>query len=552
MGGGCSTPREKKVSFPVTVPVFGCDRRDTNVMARKTRNIKEEVDCEWGYVHPAHGSLSVKDEDCEQGAVPIKEEIDEKPVIGNMQKHTIKHRVEKEDLHLGSLSHPGSKDGGVTGLVSPQSGNCSVQEYSVSVESDVDLDTKTTEEVSRRRMPGGQPSSTNQCGEDIQKSPSLSPSLCVQISLHDRQQRTPHAENMKKMASGPQTLSPASLQFFPQPVVKQTKMGIINTREREQNFNSGAYVCQNQRKHLKRKSKFEGNQLNLTDQHQYCCSECGKQFLKKKPLEIHQRVHSGEKPYCCSQCGKQFSYKSSLNTHMRTHTGEKPYWCSECGKGFFNNSRLRRHARIHSGEKPYCCPECGKRFCVKSNLKSHMNCHTRMKSYCCSECGAQFAFSSHLKNHQRVHTGEKPYCCLECGKQFSQIGALQTHKRIHTGEKPYCCSECSKRFSDKSSLNFHMRNHTGEKPYCCSECGKRFSQASNLQSHKRIHTSEKLYSCCECGKQFLYRTSLNTHMTVHTGEKPYCCSECGKRFSILSNLRRHTKNSHQREAILLL
>ncbi|XP_028675794.1 zinc finger protein 664-like [Erpetoichthys calabaricus] len=496
----------------VTEETYQANMNDTE---KWTVNVKlEEEECEWKRVYHKHESLDIKDEDCEQGTGGFKAEAEEKPVISDRPECQLIGQVKEEALRSESACH----SGGLSGFVSSQTGNCPVQERSVSVKSDIDSDTKTTEETLRRSP--GYPSLTNHPGEDTQEGPSFSPSLSVN-HVENRLKQMLHDKNMEKFGST--MLTPISLKFSSLPVMKLK--GIDNQQQVRSNSLGALNVCDEPREGFTCKPKGKSNQQQHKNQMPYCCSNCGKQFPKRSILQAHTRIHTGEKPYCCSQCDKKFSSSSNLRVHMRIHTGEKPNCCPECGKRFSNMTILKTHMRIHTGEKPYCCLQCDKNFSNMSNLQVHMRTHTGEKPYCCPECGKRFLDMSTLKNHMRIHTGEKPYSCSECGKRFSHMTTLKCHTSIHSGKKPYCCSDCGKRFSQKSQLQTHTRIHTGETPHSCSECGKRFSQKSQLQTHRRIHTGETPYSCFECGKQFSRKDHLNAHARVHTGEKPYSCCE---------------------------
>ncbi|XP_039618249.1 zinc finger protein 271-like [Polypterus senegalus] len=454
-------------------------------MELKTVNIKEEEVFKWEHVHHQQQSLCIKHEDWELETVSIKEESEEKPVISDMEKYEIINRVKKEDLQAESVCQSLGQDEGVSGLVFFHSRNCPVQERSVSMMSDIYLDSTT--EISRGTSKG-HPSCTNQMGEGIEESLSFPSSPLVQTSFHGKAQQSAFDGNLKIWTSGSEVLTPDFLKFSSQPDRKQTRTDTIITQH-----NGGLgplYIYQEQMKSLKCKSN-KGNWSIQPSQKPYLCSECGKSFSVRSHLQTHCRIHTGEKPYGCSECGKRFSDRSNFQAHMRIHTGEKPYVCSECGKSFSQISQLQTHRRIHTGEKPYSCSECGSRFNDRGSLHRHSRMHTGEKPHGCSECGKRFSQMNQLNTHTRIHTGEKPYCCSECGKCFSDRGSFFKHSRVHTGEKPYGCTECGKRFSNRSCLTRHISIHTGEKPYCCSECGKRFSSSGSFRYHQRIHAREK-------------------------------------------------------------
>ncbi|XP_039618041.1 zinc finger protein 501-like [Polypterus senegalus] len=468
---------------------------------KKMSKVKEEEevveDCEWASVCISQDSPSIKEEDCELGLVVIKEEPEEESVTGDTARHESTSQVKLE---------PVFQYGCPDGLASSQTSSLEpwVRVKHESLMPGVKRDDKN----SLGRIAEGQPTFTNQAGEDLQEDCSLPPSL---LTLQCKPQQTVHHENLKNSTSGSENWTP---QCGPLPVPILSGIDAISIQQQVHNTSLVALsLCKEVRKMFNRESE-----CSNTRQKSYCCSECGKQFSQKRYFQRHTKIHSREKPYCCAECGEQFSRVNHLQSHSKIHTGEKPYTCPECGKQFSYRSHLRTHSRIHTGEKPYCCSECGKRF-------------SRM---------------SHLRSHTRTHTGEKPFGCSECGQRFSQMSSLQSHKRIHTGEKPYGCTECGRRFSDRKCFLSHTRLHTGEKPYHCPECGKQFADGKGLRRHRRIHTGVKPYCCTECEKRFFDSKSLRSHVRIHTGEKPYCCTECGKGFNRRHHLKKH-KRVHMRQ-----
>ncbi|XP_028675909.1 zinc finger protein 235-like [Erpetoichthys calabaricus] len=402
-------------------------------MEKSSINIKEE-DCDWKHVHPKPESLCIKNEDYEQGTVGIKEEPEEKPVIGDI--HDYKIIVKEEDFKFKSESicQYGCQDGGVSGLVCLHSRTCSVEEHSVSMKSEVYSDTETSEETSRSTA-AGQPSSVSQSGKDMLEGVRFSPSLAAETSLQVRPQQTPNDENMRVLTSGSEVLARSSLQFNSVPAVPMLVFFTINNPQQVNSTPSGASPAgQEQRKSLKCQLENKGSQRSHTSQRPYGCSECGKRFNKKLHLEIHTRIHTGEKPFSCSECGKGFYEIGGLNSHMRTHTGEKPHRCPECGKQFTTRSLLHKHTSIHTVGRPFCCSECGREFLRRDNFANHMRIHSGEKPYCCSECGKGFLRRDKLADHMRMHTGEKPYGCLECGRRYSTNTNLKKHMQTHTGE----------------------------------------------------------------------------------------------------------------------
>ncbi|XP_039618208.1 zinc finger protein 208-like [Polypterus senegalus] len=483
----------------------------------------DEEHCIWRSEHLEDESVCMNNkeqEDCEDG--PMDFTVDPKlmPYCPNLQKNEAANDIKEENLKCKSEWQDFYSDKEAPGLGFTPSSHRSLQHHLVNEKPQADMKRSAKESGSRP------PEEVSQ-----DKYSFILPAL-AQISPQYRSQQTSGDEDMKKLKSGSESVTPASLH--------NVFLSVMNPQIQMHNLDSAA-IHQDQTKMIKSKRETRNDHLSQAQQKLYQCLECGKRFTQIDTLHIHTRIHSAEKPYCCSEGGKQFASNNSLQYHRTIHTREKPYCCSECDKQFTTASYLQVHKRIHTGEKPYCCSECGKRFNCTSNLQKHKRIHTGIKPYHCSECGKGLVSSKSLKKHRRTHTGEKPYCCSECNKQFTSNIGLYYHRRVHTGEKPFCCSECGKQFTRYSSLWNHRKVHTGETPYCCSECDKRFTTASNLQLHKRIHTGEKPYCCNECGKQFHSNSGLLYHRRVHTGEKPYCCSECNKQFTTASYLQVHKR-----------
>uniref|UniRef100_A0A8C4T894 Zinc finger protein 436-like n=1 Tax=Erpetoichthys calabaricus TaxID=27687 RepID=A0A8C4T894_ERPCA len=455
--------------YPVTYIDMMEEMHPGNMKALEMRSVNiKEKDCERECLHPKPERRCVKSEDCEPGTVGIKEEPNEEPGIGDTQEYKIIDQLkeeEEEDLHSESVCQSGSRDGGFRGLACPESWNCLVQERSVSEKRDVNSDTKTSEETTRRR-PAGPPSPTNPSVEGTKDGLRCSPSLSAESSLQVRPQQTLRDDNTKRMPSGSEMLMSSSLQLSSLPVVPV--FFIINAPQPvNSTYSEALHVCQEQRKSLKPLQIEERNRRNYRSQRPYGCSVCGKRFFRKFNFEIHMRIHTGEKPFCCSECGKRFSDKGKLKYHETSHMGEKPYHCSECGKQFTRSSSLHRHKVTHTRGNLYCCSECGEGFPSRNSLESHTGIHTGKKLYCCSECGKGFSNRTSLAGHKGIH--------------FRKIKQKQTH----------CCSECGKEFLRKVTLANHMRSHTGEKPYGCLECGKRFSVFSSLKRHMQTHARRR-------------------------------------------------------------
>ena len=232
------------------------------------------------------------------------------------------------------------------------------------------------------------------------------------------------------------------------------------------------------------------------------------------------------------------------------------YSCPTCQRKFTLTSNLNRHVEeVHLKRLVYKCRLCNKSFVRLRGMDRHESiCNHKQ----CNICQASFNHRDDLiKHNKNVHgestqfTSVETFQCSICKKSFSRKDKLNEHKKeVHQGQR-FKCPQCSASYTQKAKLKNHMKEgkHKKKKPlYECSFCGTKFKSRHKRKRHiKEIHIMDTVVLCPECDQIFSREEHMRSHFrNVHADQADmFKCDICDKSFKHTFTLRRHVKQVHE-------
>ena len=281
------------------------------------------------------------------------------------------------------------------------------------------------------------------------------------------------------------------------------------------------------------------------------CQKCKRMFvtpdLKRRHTKLCIERLSKVGPFVCEICGKtDIPDPAKLKEHIRNHqarsdeqerkrSGMPPKYktvsekspCEICGKLVLRRS-MRLHLSTHT--KPFMCELCEKPFSVQTLLQTHkirVHQDESVAKYKCHHCGMLFINLTQCQCHvNAIHNKDYSNKCGTCGKAFPSDKLLQVHVKVVHAEKTFQCHLCSSAFGMKTQLNQHIRTvHIKQVTYPCSVCKERFPNMPEVYAHKKLAHADKL--------------------------APHQCQFCGNKFQKRNRYRRHLRNVHNAETVIL-
>ncbi|XP_063844862.1 zinc finger protein OZF-like [Scylla paramamosain] len=142
------------------------------------------------------------------------------------------------------------------------------------------------------------------------------------------------------------------------------------------------------------------------------------------------------------------------------------------------------------------------------------------------------------------------YHCTDCNINFTDEAEFRAHMEAHLIKLQNSCALCSTEFSTKLELQDHIKEHfTKNSSYTCSICDQKFVSKSGLKRHKKqLHNLDSVVvvnaasiKCGVCQAVFSDKAALRQHAATHAARKPFTCEECGATFTQNGSLQVHLR-----------